>query len=55
MGVVVLKEGEDEGVSVRPRAELKRVWHAEGFPHLNEQICKASVCYWCGVVERGGG
>lgn len=48
---MVLKEGEDEGVMVRPRAELKRVWHAGGFSQLNEQMCKANVCYGCGGVE----
>lgn len=52
---MVLKGVEGDGVSVRPRAELKRVWHSGVFPQLNEQMCKASFCYGCGGVERGGG
>lgn len=45
MGVVVLKEGEDEVVSVRPRVELKRVWNAGGFPYLSKRMCKVNVFY----------
>lgn len=52
---MVLNGVEGDGVSVRPWAELKRVWHAGGFPRLNKQMCKASVCYGCGGFERGGG